>query len=178
MIRKWLLAAAVVFGSAAIAADLKSGPQPGEKMPGPFHPKHLTGEDAGEEACLYCKFGDSPVVAVFARTADDPNLLKLIAAIDAATDRNRKAEMGSYVIYLSTESKLESKLKEQAATVKYKQVVLAVMPDGPAKYHIAADADVTVLLYKERVVVANFAFAKGKLAARDVETIAAAAAKW
>ena len=49
--------------------------------------------------------------------------------------------------------------------------------DGPAKYNLSKDADVTVLLYKDRVVVANYAFGKGKLGAKDVETIVADVAK-
>ena len=68
-----LFAAALVagLGGAVAAADLKSGPQAGEKVPGPFHPLNVNGEDAGKKACLYCKHGDSPVAMVFARTANE-----------------------------------------------------------------------------------------------------------
>ena len=170
--------ALVLFGGAVAAADLKSGPQTGEKVPGPFHPLNVNGEDAGKKACLYCKNGDNPVAAVFARSADDANLQKLIAALDAATDQNQKAEMGSFVVYLSADDKLEGQLKEQVEKAKYKQIVLAIdEPIGPAKYNLARDADVTVLLYKDRVVTANHAFAKGKLTATDVEAIVAEVAK-
>src|SRR5439155_7467510 len=103
-----------VLGGALAAADLKSGPQPGDKVPGPFEPLNVTGEDAGRKQCLYCKHGDNPVVAIFARTADDANLHKLIAALDAVTDKNQKAEMGSFVVYLSDDAKLADKLKQQA----------------------------------------------------------------
>ena len=72
MVRNLLAAAVVVvLGGAVVGADLKSGPQTGEKVPGPFHPYNVTGEDAGKVACLYCKGGDDPVVAVFARSSDD-----------------------------------------------------------------------------------------------------------
>lgn len=172
------LASVGVLGGILAAADLKSGPQTGDKVPGPFEPFNVNGDDAGRKQCLYCKHGDSPVVAVFARTADDANLRKLIAALDAATEQNQKAEMGSFVIYLSDDSKLGDKLKQQAEKAKLKQIVLAIdSPDGPAKYRIAKDADVTVLLYKDRVVTANYAFAKGKLGAKDVEAIVADVAK-
>ena len=36
----------------ALAADLKSGPQVGENIPGPFHPLNVTGPTAGQKACL------------------------------------------------------------------------------------------------------------------------------
>jgi hypothetical protein len=118
------------------------------------------------------------VVAVFARTADDPNLQKLIAALDTVVDQNQKAEMGGFVVYLSADDKLEGRLKEQAGKAKYKQVVLAIDdPAGPEKYNIARTADVTVLLYKDRVVVSNYTFGKGQLAAKDVGKIVAEASK-
>ena len=67
MIRKLAPVAVVFLAGAALAADLKSGPQVGEDVPGPFHPLNVNGEDAGKKACLYCKAGDSPVVAIFAQ---------------------------------------------------------------------------------------------------------------
>jgi hypothetical protein len=179
MIRNVLAAGVVAVLCGVVAADeLKSGPAAGQKLPGPFHPLNVTGEDAGKKACLYCKNGDNPVAAVFARNADDPNLQKLIKALDAATEANAKAEMGSFVVYLSADETLETKLREQAKKADLKQIILSIEPpEGPSKYNIAREADVTVLLYKDRTVVANFAFEKGKLTAKDVERILADIAK-
>ena len=43
-LRKLLLAAMIaVVGGLAVAAELKSGPQTGEKLPGPFHPLNVNG---------------------------------------------------------------------------------------------------------------------------------------
>lgn len=178
MLRFILALAVVVLGSLAIAADLKSGPQTGDKVPGPFEPFNVNGDDAGRKQCLYCKHGDSPVAAVFARTADDANLQKLIGLLDAAAEKNQSVEMGAFVIYLSDEAKLADSLKQQCEKTKYKQIVLAIdSPNGPERYRIAKDADVTVILYRDRRVVANFAFEKGKLTAKDAERIAADVAK-
>jgi len=179
MIRKLLATAVLVaLGGAVTADELKSGPAAGQKVPGPFHPLNVNGEDAGKKACLYCKNGDSPVVAVFARNADDPNLQKLVKALDAVTVANAKAEMGSFVVYLSTDDKLEAKLKDQAKAAGLKETILAIeAPEALSKYNIAKDADVTVLLYKDRTVVSNFAFEKGKFSAKDVEAILADVAK-
>jgi hypothetical protein len=175
MVRKLLAAAVVaVLGGAVFAAEIKSGPQAGESVPGPFHPLNINGDDAGKKACLYCKNGENPVAVVFARNADDPTLQKLITALDAATDKNAKAEMGSFVVYLSGDDKLEAKLKSQAEKAKYKKIVLSIeSPEGPSKYNIAKNADVTVLLYKNRKVSSNFAFEKGKLTDGDIEKIVA-----
>jgi hypothetical protein len=175
MIRKLLAAAVVVaLGGFVVAAEIKSGPQAGQTLPGPFHPLNINGEDAGKKACLYCKNGENPVAMVFARTADDPALQKLIKALDEATVKNEKAEMGSFVVYLSADERLESKLKEQAKSANLKKLILAIeSPEGPAKYDVAKNADITVVLYKERKVKANYAFEKGKLTDQDVQKIVA-----
>jgi hypothetical protein len=179
MFRK-LVAAAVVaaVGGLAYAADLKSGPQAGEDVPGPFHPHNVNGEDAGKKACLYCKAGDSPVVAVFARSADDAAVKKLITTLEAAAAKHAKAELHAFVVFCSNNDKLEANLKALAEKADLKHVVLAIdEPLGPDKYNLSREADVTVVLYKERVVKANRAFAKGKLTEKDVEAITADIAK-
>ena len=165
--------------SAVLALEpITAGPQKGEKVPGPFHPLNINGEDAGKKACLYCKAGESPVVAIFARNADDPALQKLIAAVETATAKNEKAELNGFVVFCSDSDKLEGKLKAMAEKAKLKHVVLAIESnEGPEKYSISKDADVTVLLYKERTVVANHTFGKGKLTEKDVEKVTADIAK-
>ena len=94
MVRNLFAAAVVaVLGGVVAAADLKSGPQAGDKVPGAFHPYNVNGENAGKAACLYCAAGDSPVAVVFARTGDDAMTHKLIKALDAETVKNAKADM-------------------------------------------------------------------------------------
>jgi hypothetical protein len=46
-----VLAAALLAGSAAEADKPKSGPQVGERIPGPFNPLNINGEDAGQKRC-------------------------------------------------------------------------------------------------------------------------------
>ena len=179
MVRKLLLAVLVAFtGSMAIAAELKSGPQAGEKVPGPFHPLNINGDDAGKKACLYCKNGDNPVAMVFARTADCPGTAKLIAKLEEVTAANTKSEMGSYVVFLTDDDKAGDKLKAMAEKAKLKHVVLAVdTPAGPNKYNVAKDADITVVLYNERKVAVNHTFAQGKITDKDIEMIAGEVSK-
>ena len=180
MMRKFLagVAAVAVVAGGLYAGELKSGPQAGSKVPGPFHPLNVTGEDAGKKACLYCKAGSDPVVAIFARSADDAKLQKLIVEIDAATTKNAKADMNSFVVFLSADDKLEGKLKKIAEDSKLKKIVLSIeAPEGPAKYNIAKDADVTVLLYTDHVVKANYAFEKGKISDKDISAVVADVSK-
>jgi hypothetical protein len=171
-----LVAVALLVGVAG-AADVKSGPQVGERVPGPFHPLNCTGENAGEKFCLYCKNGQNPVAMIFAR-ANSPELTKLIKKIDEATARNKDHSMGSFVVYLSDSQKLEGELKELARKEKLQLCVLSIdNPAGPEGYKVAKDADVTVVLYTKGTVKANHSFKKGELKDKAIDTILANVAK-
>ncbi len=174
--RKMLFAAVVVAAATlgvAFAGDVKSGPQTGDTVPGPFHPLNINGESAGQKACLYCKNGTNPVAVVFARSADCPQTLKLLKKLDQLTAQNEKAEMGSYAVYLSDDDKVADQLASLVKKEGLKNLVVSVdNPAGPAKYKISKDADITVLLYTEHKVKANHTFKKGEIKDSDIETIA------
>jgi hypothetical protein len=165
--------ALVLFASSAFAADVKSGPQVGEKVPGPFHPLNINGSQAGKKNCLFCSNGQKPVAMIFARDVDS-NLVELIKKIDGATEEKN----GSFVVFLSDDKDLEKKLEDVAKKESLKQCVLSIdNPAGPKGYNVSEKADVTVVLYKERKVEANYSFNKGELKPKDVETIVAEFAK-
>jgi hypothetical protein len=165
------LALAVLLAPAVAAEPLKSGPQAGEDLAGPFHPLNINGSKAGQKNCLYCSNGDRPVAMIFARECSEP-LTKLIKEIDQATAKNKDAKMGSFVVFLSDSQDLEDKLKEVAKKENLEQTVLSIdNPAGPKGYNVSKDADVTVVLYKERNVKVNRAFRKGELKDKDVEQI-------
>src|SRR5262249_28857456 len=112
---------------------------------------------------LYCEHGTKPVAMIFAREVN-PNLTKLIKTIDAETAKNSKAQMASFVVFLSNDEKLEGQLKDLAKKEGIKHTVLSIdNPTGPEKYKVAKEADVTVVLYTDHKVVANHTFRKGEL---------------
>ncbi len=164
--------ALVAVAGLAIGAELKSGPQAGDKLPGPFHPLNCTGESAGKKNCLVCQHGDSPVALVFARTADCPQTAKLMKKLDEATAANKAAEMGSFVVFLSDDDKMPEKLKAMAEKAGIKEMTVAVdNPTGPAKYNVDKDADLTVIIYNDRTVKGNWSFKKGEITDANIETI-------
>ena len=172
---KFRLFAAAVAAAAltlpAFAENVKSGPQTGEKVPGPFHPINVTGEHKGEKFCLFCVNGENPVAMVFARETS-PELTALIKKIDAATAKNKGKSMGSFVVFLSDKEGLDKELAALADKEKIQNTVLAIdNPAGPKAYEVSKDADVTVVLYVDRKVKANHAFKKGELKDADVEKI-------
>ncbi len=164
--------ALVLFATSAFAADaVKSGPQVGEKVPGPFHPLNINGEAAGKKHCLFCENGTNPVAMIFARNADT-DVVDLIKQIDAATVKNGEAKMGSFVVFLTDDKDMETKLKDVADKNGLKKCVLSIdNPAGPKGYNVAETAEVTVVLYKDRKVEANHSFGKGELNGKSIANV-------
>jgi hypothetical protein len=179
--RFWTACAVVALGlglavtyTAVNAQDkLKSGPQVGEQVPGPFHPLNITGSEAGKKNCLYCSAGDSPVAVVFARKLT-PQVKTLIKRLDQQTVKNASKEMCSFAVFCSDNEKLGDELKSFADGEKLSKLVLAIdNPAGPVKYKIASDADVTVFFYDAHVVKSTYAFRTGELTDAVIPTVVA-----
>jgi hypothetical protein len=108
---------------------------------------------------------------IFAREISAP-LTSLVKQIDAATVANRKDKMGSFVVFLSDDPALEKKLKALAEQEKIKKTLLTLYEAaGPEDYHVAKEAEVTVVLYVENTVKANYAFRKGELQDKQIAQI-------
>jgi hypothetical protein len=171
------VALVVALTAALVTAEektaLKSGPQVGTDLSdcGPFHPLNVNGAKAGKKHCLYCENGERPVVMIFAR---EPNaqLGKLLKKIDAACEKNAKAKLSSFVVFCTKDDEAETKAKKCAKDCDLKKVVLSIdNPSGPEKYDVNEKADVTVILYVDRNVKGNYAFKKGEMKDKDVDTI-------
>src|SRR5438132_920332 len=114
MLRRGIASVAVMLSALVLQAalgqgTLKSGPQVGEDVPGPFHPLNVTGSAKGKKNCLYCANGPSPVAVVFAREVT-PEVAKLIKKLDAATVANKGKSMGSYAVFCNDSEELQTKL--------------------------------------------------------------------
>jgi hypothetical protein len=108
---------------------------------------------------------------IFAREISDP-LTSLVKKIDAATVKNSDCKMGSFIVFCSDDEGLEAKLKDLGKNEKLEHVVLTIdNPQGPPRYKVAKEADVTVVLYEKQEVKANYAFKKGELNEKHVEQI-------
>jgi hypothetical protein len=157
-------------------ANLKSGPQVGDNLPGPFHSlvAHSGEPDlVGKKIDFSERYGQSPVVLVFAREMTNP-LTSLVKKLDAEVAERKSAKLGAIVVILSDDDALETSLNDYGKKQAIKHVNLAIMePDGPKPYKVSKEADVTVVLYKRRKVEANHAFKKGELNEKGVEKILA-----
>jgi hypothetical protein len=165
------LVLALCAGTIVAADAVKSGPQNGESVPGPFLPLNINGEKAGEKNCLYCQFGQAPVAMVFAREVT-PELKALVKKLDACNEKNKSTSMGTCVIFCSDDKNLEKQLKDVVKETKLKNCVLSIdNPAGPEKYNIAKDADMTILIYKDRKVASNLTYKKGEFKEKDIEKV-------
>jgi hypothetical protein len=110
---------------------------------------------------------------IFAREIND-GLTSLVKKLDEASVENKGCRMGSFVVFCSDDEGLKDKLKALADKEKLKRIVLTIdNPAGPEGYHVAKDADVTVVLYTQHNVKANYAFKKGQMTEADVDKIVA-----
>jgi hypothetical protein len=117
--------------------------------------------------------GGNPVAMIFAREVSD-SLTSLVKKIDEATAKNKECRMGSFVVFLNDDSKLEKQLKELAEKENIKNTILTIdNPAGPNGYDIDKNADVTVVLYSKKNVKVNQAYKKGELKDGEITKIVA-----
>lgn len=113
------------------------------------------------------------MVAIFTRSLTD-DLASLVKQVDEKVEANKDKKMASFVVLLSNDSDAdEGKLKALAEKHGIKSTPLTIYDGiaGPKSYKVTEDADVTVLLWKEKTVKSNHAFAKGKLDKAGIKKI-------
>lgn len=179
MKRLLTVAVALVLAGSAIAVEkVKSGLEPGAS-PDPFNVKDITGPSAGKSLCYRCQYGARPVTAVFTRTLND-NLASLVKEVDTIVGKNTDKQAKAFVVLLTSDPDAqEAQVKEFAKKHNIKNVPLTVFDGeaGPPSYNISKDAEVTVNLWKESTVSANYAFGKGGLNKEAVAKVVADAEK-
>ena len=118
--------------------------------------------------------GNRPVVFIFARKMDD-NLASLVKQLDKIVAANSKQKMASVVNFLGEETDdVISDAKKFGKQHKVKNVALVVPRpslNGPPSFKVNEQAELTVMLYKGRRIVGNYALAAGKLDAKKIKQI-------
>jgi hypothetical protein len=164
------------YAARAESGDVKSGPQAGENLPGPFNALVVYSKVpglVGKRTDFFEMYGPNPVVLVFARELAKP-LTRLVNELDAAAARHKSAKLRIAVILLSDDDALENTLKAYANNQELRHVSLAITePERLKNYKLAKDADVTVLLYTRRQVQANHTFKQGEPNEKGRESVLA-----
>lgn len=165
--------------SLAIAAELKSGVQPGDAI-GAFDVVKCAGAaddgvSTGDKLCYRCKYGGRPMVMVFTRTTDG-KVADLVKKLDAAVAKNSDEKLAAFVNLLGEDQEaLESQAKKFASKTKVENVPVVVpveFENGPDNYGINPKAEVTVILAVKGAVVANHAVS-GELNDKTIDAILA-----
>ena len=146
----------------------RSGLQVGEDVP-QFYVRAITGPLKGKSVCYVCRNGDRPVVMVLARQID-PELRKLLKQLDGTVDARRAVGLRCFGVFVGPEGR---QLAPDIQTLAFDEkldlpLTLAVTSsEGPAGQNLNPDAALTVVLYRELKVVANFAYRNGQLTPAD-----------
>jgi hypothetical protein len=174
------LALVLAAASATVAAELKSGLQPGDLVPA-FDVEKCggavnDGRSVGDNFCYRCMLGNKPVVMVFARKTDD-SLASLTKALDKHVAANSDQKLSSFVNLIGDDqAELKAEAKEFAAANKLENVALVVPQDnknGPEEFAVNPNAEVTVTIYRQGKVAASHAYAPGQLNVEAIEAIIA-----
>ena len=133
------------------------------KRPGPYSFLVATGPQRGQQTCYICEQAEKPAAVVFVRTPTDA-VGKLLAKFDAEINARKDSGFKAWATQLAETADLDALAKwGQKQGIKTVPLGVYENADGPPAYAIAADADVTVLLFVKSKVVANFAFRAGEL---------------
>jgi hypothetical protein len=135
------------------------------QRPGPYSFLISTGPQRGQSYCYVCETEDRPAVVVFARSQSDP-LGRLVGRLDQSVRDHKKEDLRAWVTFLSdNQLALDPQVVRWAEKHAISSVPLGVFEDrdGPPSYRLARDADVTVVVFVKRRVVADFAFRAGEL---------------
>ena len=149
-----------------------SGPQVGQR-PGPYSFLVASGPERGQQTCYVCETAEKPAVIVFARSLSDP-LGQLLTKCDAAVAARPKGALRGWMTVLGEKTVGLDDLGKWAKQAGLKAVPVGVFDDpvGPPSYKLADEADVTVVLFENKKVVANFAFRAGELDDAAVKRVA------
>jgi hypothetical protein len=159
----------------ASAADpCVSGLAPGQR-PGPYSFLVATGPQRGQQTCYVCETAERPAIVIFARKLT-PGLEHVLVKCDDLVAGQAKDTVFAWMTVLGEKTVSLDDLAKWGKAAGLKGIPLGVFDDpvGPPSYKLNADAEVTVLLYNQRKVLANFAFRAGELNDEGVKKIAAA----
>jgi hypothetical protein len=152
----------LALGAAAVpelgADTLFSGPQPGELLP-TFRVLAVNGPDAGKEVDYIARYGDAPILLIFAHYIDR-NVYRVMWPCDRYAAERASAGLRTLYVYLAPEKVAGERRMAQVVRSLSLEVQTAVSLDGdegPGAYGLNKQVGVTAIVAKGRKVVANFA---------------------
>lgn len=168
---KKLLAVAVALTSLSTLA-LAEGLDVGSSVAA-FYVKDVTGPAAGTKLCYRCRYGDRPVVSIFARDVNG-EVASLIKEVDGVVGKHQAQDMKAFVVLLTDEPESkEGALKQVASEAQVANTPLTTFDGaaGPAPYKLSRDADVTVMMWVDGKLKVNETFKSGELTKDKISSV-------
>jgi hypothetical protein len=169
----WIALLMTAMSLPAEEPALKSGVPVGQR-PGPYAFVLATGSQRGQAFCYICDTGDKPAAIIFARSLSEP-LGKLAAKIDHMAADGAVPDLRTWLTLLDVgkQPDLERRLIAWGQQHAIRTMPLGIFEDdvGPPSYRLHRDADVTVLVFVNQKVTANFALRAGDLSDAKIDEI-------
>ena len=164
------LAGVVMAAGYSVAGDSKDAClQAGDSI-GPFYVTKVSGPEdgvaVGKTLCYRCKYGNRPMVMVFARDMGG-KVAELAKGLDKVVAENEDAQLRSFITVIGGEveslTKDAEKFAKQAGIKNLPVVVAEDAENGPSVYKLDPKAEVTVVVAKEGKVTAQHTFAANEI---------------
>ncbi len=150
--------------------------------PGPYSFLIATGPDRGKQTCYICETGDDPGIIVFTRKLNQP-VAKVLSSIDQFISKESKTPdkqvARSWLTVLGEKTVVLDALTTWAKEQGLKKIPVGIFDDadGPPAYKIKPEAELTILLFKQKKVMANFSYRAGEFSDKELSVIGAACKK-
>jgi hypothetical protein len=154
----------LTVSSTAYSADPCVSGLPVGQRPGPYSFLVATGPQRGQQTCFICETAEKPAIIVFSRRTSD-SLGKLLVRCDEFINSQPKDAVNAWMTVLGEKTISLDDLAKWGKQTGLKSLPVGVFDDpvGPPSYKLNSEAEVTVILFTNRKVVANFAFRSGEL---------------
>ncbi|MEX1230878.1 MAG: hypothetical protein WEB58_11610 [Planctomycetaceae bacterium] len=149
-----------------------SGRMVGDDVPY-FYVRAVTGPMMNRSVCYVCRNGQRPVVMVLMRKLS-PSARDLLVEIDRVVNKSRAHGLRCFGVLVSEEPMHDvSRVQTFAFDGKIEMplTIGAPMVALPSCQNLNPDADVTVVLYRQRRVVATYAFRGDSLDQASIERL-------
>lgn len=164
----------LLIAASVVMAEKPSTPLEVGEQVGAFYVKDVTGPAAGTALCYRCRYGDRPVVSIFARNVDD-KLAALLKEVDGIVGQNSGKDMAAFLVVMSDDpAGQEEKLKQLAKDNELKNTPLTTFEDanGPRNYRIGKDAEITVMMWVDGTLKVNETLKQADLTPEKIAAVA------
>ncbi len=176
MPRSYLPLFIMLLGWCCLGAAPQANPgcAPGAEVPS-FFVREVVGHRPNLAICLVCRYGERPVALVCVRNLN-AEVAQLIERVDRAVDAGRGVGLRGFAVFTNgdfadLQPRLANLTRERKTSLP---LVLPIERGGPSTMQLPREADVTVLLYRDKTVAQRFTFAPDELDKDNIDRVIAA----